>query len=213
MKTKLVLAAIAALAIAAFPALGQSSSALSTQFNADSIRISGLKPRKSAAVVIVSRSMEGYLESVTQISNSFSDDDGDGAITIPMPHGISPRTVVIAVDELTGDYIISTPSEPSRQPAAADNALRRDASGKAFEFHRPAQFLDLLVVRPGAGSWFSSANGIAHVLADGTQEIGVILPFAKMRGHAPAPDRLVANDICIAIDEESFETTVVKERK
>ena len=43
-----------------------------------------------------------------------------------MPHGISPRTVVIAVDELTGDYIISTPQEPSRQTAPADNALKRD---------------------------------------------------------------------------------------
>jgi len=30
-------------------------------------------------------------------------------ISIPMPHGVPPRTVVVAVDELTGDYVISTP--------------------------------------------------------------------------------------------------------
>lgn len=213
MKIKFLLAVTAFLALAAFPVRGQSSSQLATQFNADSIRLTGLKPRKSAAVVIVSRVLEGYLESVTQISDSFSDDDGDGAISIPMPHGVPPRTVVVAVDELTGDYVISTPQEASRQGTAADNAFRRDSSGKAFEFHRAAEFVDMLLVRPGAGSWFSGGNGMVHSLPDGSHETGVILSFSKMKGHAPAPDRLVANDVCIAVDIDTLETVVLKEGK
>lgn len=210
MKIRLFLTATVLSVAAVLPASAQS---LAAQFNGNSIRISGLKPRKSAAVVVVSRTLEGYMDSITEISNSFSDDDGDGAISIPMPKGIPPRTVVVAVDELTGDYVISTPREPSRQPAADDAAIRRDKDGNAIEFHRPAQFVDMLLVRPGAGSWFSSANGKAHVNADGSGETGVVLTFASMKGHAPAPDRLVANDVCIAVDEDTLEAVVLRERK
>lgn len=213
MKSRFVLAAITVAILAALPVSGQNSSTLSAQFNADSIRISGVKPRKSVAVVVVSRVLEGYLENITQISNTFSDDDGDGVISIPMPHGVPSRTVVVAVDELTGDYVISTPQEPSRQGVTSDNAFRRDSEGKAIEFHRPAEFVDMLLVRPGAGSWFSAGNGTLHSLPDGGHETGVVLAFSKMKGRVPAPDRLVANDVCIAVDIDTLETVVLKERK
>jgi len=193
-------------------AAGAEKAQLATRFNSDSIVISGVTPSGSAAVVIVSRSLEGYFENVAKISNSFADDDGDGAVSIPMPNGVPPRTVVVAVDERTGDYIVSTPAEPSHKQVQA-GAFKRDRDGKAIALRRSALATDLVVVRPGAGSWFSYANSTVHVNEDGTQEAGVILSFDGVKGRDPAPKTLTAGDVCIAIDEETLEAVVLKEGK
>jgi len=213
MKSKLFAVALLLAATGKMPAFAQGSP-LNVSYGPTSITVSGVSSKKGAAVVLVSLSRQGYYDHVLQISDSIPDDDRDGSVSIPMAKGIPLATVVVAVDEQNGDYVVSSPTGIVRQRQIAEPELRRDQSGHTAEIHYATTDMDVVVVRPGVGSWFSSAGGRQHIHADGSREVSAIVAVSAMkaRGRADsAPDRLDPNDVLIVVDEQTHEVLVLRE--
>src|SRR6187399_1638695 len=123
MKMRVLAGALLLVAAVTHAAFAQTSS-LTVTYDPASIIISGLASKKGAAVLLVSVTREGYYDHVFQISDSFPDDDRDGSISVPVANIPVGATVVVAVDEQTGNYVVSSPDGRVRQRAVAESELR-----------------------------------------------------------------------------------------
>lgn len=142
------------------------------------------------------------------------DTDGDGQVSLTVENLSAMASVWAIVDFDTGRYAFATPGGLApRAMNVPEHGWR--GGGEHFDLRR--NYLEVLVVRPGAGAWTQSlAEGES---SDGDGQLNTVLrtKLARMqRLHgadaAPAPPVIVPRDLLLIIDPHELDYFVSEAR-
>jgi hypothetical protein len=179
-------------------ATSASAAKVSLKADSNSVVVDSSKSADSMILYGVSVGNHHYLTQVRTVATMLKAKRGGGPLAFDAPDGIPMRSVWAAVDPDSGDYTISArPGYPIHRlelPAAAlhDGLLSIDCSD-----------LDVLLVRPGVGSWTITVHDGGYGDADRRGNGLLTVDFGRARaveGNAEPPQLLKDGDVVVAID-------------
>ncbi|HKS22550.1 MAG TPA: hypothetical protein VJZ76_07120 [Thermoanaerobaculia bacterium] len=177
-----------------------------------SVTISGLTHGGMVTMCSEAREQAGYEKRFIHRDALVTDKSGAGVVSLPV-NGVSDNSIWFAVDNATGAYSMAMPSASPYVPLQLpSNALRRNGKGDLFKVDMPLAIFDLLLVRPGEGSWTGTIgdggplDDDPHPNGRAAAEIGKLKPLGK---SGSTPDKLRKGDVLIGIDHMSLRYFVV----
>ena len=132
------------------------------------------------------------------------DNDQDGSVQFVPPDGVPLRSVWVAVDETSGNYVVgSLPDFPVEETPISGDSFRRNVQNDIEALAEDIPTLVVLLVRPASGAWLE--NGFDGDASDGDGLLNghVLMNFSSgitIDGTASAPHFLKNGDTVIAID-------------
>ena len=207
--------AILVLALAASPLAAQPK----IEFEKDAVVARGVTPGGSVVWFGVIRDRPGWTNRVVRRDALVADSDGDGAVRLDLGLAVAPQSIWTAVDLASGAFAVATPEGmPRREVELPADALRSSARGVVEAIEDARQFLEILVVRPGEGSWTLSAGDGGASDGDLQPDGTIQATLAAMRPAAAtktAPGQLLPGDVVVVVDPrlmEFYVTTFGKAR-
>src|SRR4051812_33379469 len=174
-------------------------------FAADTLRVSGGTSGGAVVLFGVERTVrDDFSEAVTIWNERLTDDDRDGEVSLTLQKPLSPFTVMAAIDESDGRYVIATPGFIPLTIAAAGK-LHPNAKGEPIEFQNAMAYAEAFLVSPGKGAWLAHVFDGTGSDGDGNANGRVSVRFAAMkasrgRPDTPGPDHLLPRDLVIVIN-------------
>jgi hypothetical protein len=204
----IVVVLLALATLAPVTAIANMSVIVSTQL----VTITGLTPGASIALLGVARDTGPYLTHVVTRRELLTDADNDGRIDYPPPAGIALRSMWIVVDVASGETVIATRAGYNPVPmkkVGVGGANSVNLTGNLLDIGRSR--VDILVVRPKHGAWFTIARGRGTEAPDVSGRLRVdvakLHPLAPSFGNAPAA--FTPGDVVFVVDEEELEYSVL----
>jgi hypothetical protein len=182
-------------------------------FEAKAVVVSNVTRGGSITLFSESRVPQQYGPLLFHREGVVADTSGSGEIRLAVD-AVVPTSVWVVVDNVTGLYAVALPEGSKFQPIdVPPNALRRNGKGELFKIDMPLAMLDLLVVRPGQGSW-RGRTGDAGIDDDDHTPDGhtsaVASRLKAFQGSAGPPDKFRKDDVLVGIDPLSLQYFVVK---
>lgn len=169
-----------------------------------SVTVSNVARGGSVILFACSRDVATRAIAVRPRAIALKDDDRDGSIQFAPKEGIAMRSVWIAVDETTGDYVAGAQSEfPLALLSFGAGDLKKDVEGEVAELSVDLPRLVTLIVRPGVGAWAEAAFDGDKNDHDAASNGRLKLNFDDWRtidGKEKAPKHLKHGDVLVAID-------------
>jgi hypothetical protein len=185
-------------------------SVLTIEVHAMDIVVSQIPPGDDVFIFSTGQEPGAYYMRMVQFETTVTDDDHDGIITVAYPHGVSLRSVWVAIDLKSGDMtagrrpgFLLDVSELSRScfKQGANNAL------SSFELDRRS--LEFVLVRPGKGVWRTTVEQGGSADEGGGKDGKLSLSPSHMhksgdKSGSP-PDSFSGGDTVVAIDPYSLQ--------
>lgn len=183
---------------------------LAVTFEPGVVRVSGLAPGGSAALLGVSRVYENLRTSVVRVHELLVDDDADGTVELwfERERVTTPNSVWVAVDAATGVWLTATPPSGELVDGTTLAPAVETVNGGAFlHLALESKSAEILFVRPGEGAWRALASdgawGDGDESRDGRLRV-VREVFRPLAGEAEAPNHWTANDLVVAIEPDTL---------
>lgn len=175
------------------------------------VTVAGVTPGGEVVIVGVAITPIRWSSLTRRYDAVVADTDRDGRVTYAAP----PRStaVWVAVDTSSGAVAAGVPAHQTPQPFDfPPNGLRRAADGKVVKLEGSAQTLEILLVRPGAGAWGSSALDGGRSDSDRVNDGTIRMSLGEMKAIAggAAPEHLRGSDIVVVIDADSLRYAIVQ---
>ena len=205
--TRMVVAilVLAALALGASPLSAQPK----IEFEKDAVVARGVTPGGSVVWFGVTRDRPGWTNRVVRRDALVTDSDGDGVVRLDLGVPVAPQSIWTAVDLPSGAVAVATPEGmPRREVALPVGAFRGSARGVVETVEDARQFLEILVVRPGEGSWTLSVGDGGASDGDLQSDGRIQATLAAMRPAAAtktAPSQLLPGDVVVVVDPRLME--------
>jgi hypothetical protein len=197
--------AILVLALGASPLSAQPK----IEFEKDAVVAHGATPGGSVVWFGVVRDRPGWTNRVVRRDALVTDSDGDGDVRLDLGLPVAPQSIWAAVDLTSGAVAVATPEGmPRREVELPVNALRSSARGVVEAVEDSRQFLEILVVRPGEGSWTISVGDGGASDDDRQSDGNIRAALATMRPAAAtktAPSQLLPGDVVVVVDPRLME--------
>ncbi len=207
--------AMLVLGLAAIPLAAQPK----IDFEKDAVVARGVTPGGSVVWFGVIRDRPGWTNRVVRRDALVADSDGDAVVRLDLGGMTTPQAIWTAVDLGTGAFVVATPEGmPRREVGLPGNSLRPSARGVVETIEDARQFLEILVVRPGEGSWALSVGDGSASDADLQADGNIRAALASMRPvqtAKAAPGQLLPGDVVVVVDPrlmEFYVTTFGKTR-
>ncbi len=197
--------AILVLALAAVPLAAQPK----IEFEKDAVVARGVTQGGSVVWFGVIRDRPGWINRVVRRDALETDSDGDGAVRLDLGRPVAPKSIWAAVDLASGAFAVATPEgTPRREVELPASALRSSAAGVVETIEDARQFLEILVVRPGEGSWTLSVGDGGASDGDLQSDGSIRASLAAMRpaeATKMAPSQLLPGDVVVVVDPRLME--------
>jgi hypothetical protein len=191
--------------------------ALELALGEQDLTVTGLTPGASVVIFEVARVPVEFAGRITSSRTLYEDSDGDGVVSESLEEAVPWRSIWAAVDAATGDVALATPQD---YPLRVLDANRHDLGamldgGKGGGLILgPGEYYELLVVRPGGGSWGATVYDGNPDDLDGEMTMAVAAApdaFQSLTAEEEAPKELQEGDRIVGIDpnEMTVYTVVV----
>lgn len=180
--------------------------AVRISFSAETVRVEGVTSGGDVVIFAATLSQSGGMQTIGRRAEVIADSDGDGAVALTVS-AIPTASVWAAVDFTTGRHSIAAPQGfPLRRMDIPEHGWRRGL--EHFELRRG--YLEVLVVRPGAGAWTLRAAEGGSNDDDGALNATLRTRLSKMhRLHGPdttpRPPVIVPKDFLLVIDPHELD--------
>lgn len=176
----------------------------SLAFEPAAVVASGVTPRGKVVWFSVARETADYAATLVRRDKVLEDEDGDGKVRLDVGRPVPVQSVWIAVDLASGTYAVAAPegSSAAELPMPGRNPGRGEA-GRPDWVEVDRAFLEIAVVRPGAGAWALTLGDGGGSDEDGATDGSITASLARMRslGDSPAaPDRFSPRDVVAVVD-------------
>jgi|GEM_PF-2988452 len=203
-----------AVVVLALPLHAAQTGSMTVSWIGPDVVVSGVTPRGQVSLIVAMHSRDEYRGRFFQANEQLADEDGDGVIRFQTPGDEALSSVVVAIDEKTGEYAAG--SRQGAAPLMSESAysVERDKTGHGVEVHLEAHYANAVVVRPGRGSWRGSIEAAGRRAGEGQFPPGMYIPVAKLQrraGGTPAPDALEPNDLFVVVDQEPLQVLIYRE--
>lgn len=199
---------VALLLLAAFSAAAAppAKDAFRVTFSGATVTASGVAPKASVLFFALGRQYVPWEEGVFKLDAVVPDDDGDGNVTYMMKDvtAIPARSIWAVCNLDTGDLVVTGPG--GYVPVPFDlpgNGMKRGANGQIEKLELiGAEWLEVLLVRPGKGAW----RGVIYDGGEGDEDKvnnrHIQRGFTGLTSLAggDAPDHLTGRDVVVIID-------------
>lgn len=188
---------------------------LALSFGPDGATVSGLSPGDSVAWLALDRRVlasASYLEEHARVT---ADDDGDGAVLLPLAEGIPPQSVWAAVDLASGEPVVAAPSgSRAREIQLPATALQHGAGGRLDRIVKAGRLVHALLVRPEVGSWKLVLGDGGTADDDGQANGSVAFVLSQLEPMTadgpPPPEELAGGDTLVLLDPDDLSYAVVR---
>lgn len=206
-----LIVAVILLSLAPRSAADEKPAALSLTFSSDTVTVANVDGKNEIIAFGIGIGRHGYAALLRHDVQAAVDEDGDGRVSFAV-RDIPARSVWIAVDARSGEYVVATPTgELPRPLIVPSNSWRANLA----DLEIAASYLEVLLVRPGSGAWIlRSADGGIHD-ADGLPDRKIRVRLDRMQkilGEEKGPPHAVPRDLLFAIDPQSLELFVSEAR-
>lgn len=184
------------------PPASLSQSTLTFSWESSPPTVEGVVAGGSVAFLGVAREPLGDSQRVHRVGEVVRAGVGETKVAVPWPDSpVLSRSVWAAVDEATGAFVLSSPSlelipNPSVEPLRAGET----------RLSLPDRWLEVLLVRPGAGHWRGTLGDGSSEDRDGRADGAIELDATSLSPLAgsPALTAWAAGDVLIAINLETL---------
>lgn len=203
-------------AIALFAATGSAAAdekpfGMTLTFGPRAVTVDGVEGTHPIVTIGIGIGSHGYAALLRREVHTAVDEDGDGRVVFEV-RDVPARSVWVTVDGSSGRYVIATPSGEAPGVLSVPADAWRSSHDHA---DLPGTYLELLVVRPGAGAWtLRTADGGAND-SDGVSDRKVRLRpdrMEKLIGEDQGPAQALPKDLLVAIDPQTLEVFVSEAR-
>jgi hypothetical protein len=189
--------------------LGPPASAPPTlAFEADAVTATGLSPGGEAVLFALSREPQGYYTRVVPRSEVLVA-DAAGEARYELGAAVPVRSVWVLAEVASGALAVAAPEGfPLRARELSPGDLRRGPGGRRDRLVQALERLEVLVVRPGVGTWRLSLHDGGSADADGADDGALAAALAELVpvGAAPGPpEEVAAGDRFVAIDPATLD--------
>ncbi len=140
-------------------------------------------------------------------------EDRSGIVRLDLGGPVVPASVWVAVDLATGDFATVSPSGVVNQSDTfLGGGVGRGPGGSGVVSDLRAQ-AELLVVRPGVGSWALALGDGSSEDADGLADGQLTAPLDQMTPLAaapPPPPDFLSGDVVLLVDPRTLEIVVTR---
>jgi len=203
--------------ISLFLTLGAAAAApapLGINIDAQSVTVSNVTPGGSVVLFSCSRVPRARSIAVRPDALVLRDDRHAGVVRATPAGGVPLRSVFIAVDETSGEYVVGgAPGFPLISNPISTDVLRKDANGEIASMFVDTPRLVLLLVRPGVGAWQLKSFDGGPLDHDGAANGHQQLAFEDAQtldGKDKAPKNLKADDVVVAIEPGHLDVSIVR---
>jgi hypothetical protein len=199
--------ALAAVVATAAPAAAQQ---LELEFEPGVVRVTGVEPGGSVALLAVARVYENLQTSVVRVHELLADDDQDGTVEqlFERERVTTPNSIWVAVDVASGAWLVAAPPSGELVDGEALAPAVETVNGGAFQhLALESKSAEVLFVRPGEGAWRALASDGAWGDGDESRDgrLRVVRDvFRPLAGEAEAPNHWTANDLVVAIEPDTL---------
>jgi hypothetical protein len=185
---------ITAPALAQTPATGPALT-----FGQQSVQVQGMTPNGTVVWFGMGLDIVEYSEMRSEVQEP-AVADAQGNSTLEFAADVPPRSVYVAVDLATGAYAVGSPTAftPGRF-AVAPSAILNGAGATPDQLADSADFIHVLLVRPGQGAWAATIGrgGAADQSEPGDPNLRFAIESLQpvTPNAAAAPAKLTSNDI------------------
>jgi hypothetical protein len=183
---------------------------LALEFEPGLVRVSGLAPGGSAALLGVARVYEKLQTSVVRVHELLVDDDADGTVELLFERErvTTPNSIWVAADLASGSWLAAAPPSGALVDGETLAPAVETVNGGAFlHLALESKSAEILFVRPGEGAWRALASdgawGDGDESRDGRLRV-VREVFRPLGGEAAAPNHWTANDLVVAIEPDTL---------
>ncbi len=193
-----------AMAVIALPAWGMAPTIDLPTDTRGEITIGETSGGSTVALIGASRRWNGHGSTLSLVSESLTDDDRDGRVTLSPHSGVSEQSLWIAVDVATGEVNAASPEGAATRAFDLTGAeLRRGPFNELSRIRLTGRQANILLVRPGQGAWHRMVGDRSVYdeddIGDGafTLALDQMVPFV---GNEEAPPFLEGDDVLVILD-------------
>jgi hypothetical protein len=172
------------------------------------VTAAGLTPGGEVVLFALSREPQGYYTRVVPRAEVLVA-DAAGEARYELEAAVPARSVWVVADVASGALAVAAPDDfPLRVVALSPGDLRRGPAGRRDRLVRTLERVELLVVRPGVGTWRLSLHDGGAADADGANDgaLSAALDELVPVGAAPGPpEEVAAGDRFVAIDPATLD--------
>lgn len=170
--------------------------------------VSRVTPGAAVALYVLSRTPREFESRVTRHATILRDDDLDGVVRYDSDAPIAVKTISFAADLASGAFAIGTPPGHPLRELPVKALLRSHLAPGRSALDPEREFYDLLVVRPGTGTWY-------QVIGDGGMHdsdraingsaLGALNTLRPVGSSPAAPAALQRGDVVLIIDSRRMD--------
>jgi len=138
--------------------------------------------------------------------------DSQGHAVLAVPAGVPEQSVWVAVDLKTGAYAQGSPAGFSPGGFALGGGSLDQGAAAADRLLDPADFIHLLLVRPGKGAWAATIGRGGPKDEAGPADGSLKVSFANLEAlvpGVPAPAKLDAKDVLVVTHPRTMEIGIL----
>jgi hypothetical protein len=178
-------------------------------FEKDAVVASGVTPGGKVVWFSVAREISEHTATIVPRQQIVEDEGNDGTVRFELDGDVPFQSIWVAVDLKTGASAIGVPEGyPLRRYTVPAGNLRRGES-KADWIAETRGYVEVLLVRPDKGAWWSPVGDGGIDDDDGVYDGHLVasLPrLEKVEGSTEqAPGSFAANDVVVIVDPNAME--------
>jgi len=182
-------------------------------FEQKAVVVEDVTPGGRVAIYGVAHDFRAVLPELLRWARELADEDRDGSVTFELPRQVPTDSQWFVVDVSTGALTAASPrgDDPRERPFDGPGIVDSHAAARgALRVRR--EMADVLVVRPGAGSWLLLAGDGAGGDADETPDgfiSGELANFQSVSRPQLTPAAFAHADVAIVVDPFSLEYSIL----
>lgn len=187
---------------------------LTVVFDGTQVVVREATPQGGIAVVSIARVSTGWVNRVDTLATLVTDSDGDGIAILELDEPAVDRSIWAVVDVTSGEAIVVSPGMAGIPlEVEALELVKRGQGGVFNELGDDREVLDLAVVRPGEGAWFTRAwdGGTNDQDHQSNGRIRIKLQnMEAMDGSSARLNVFDVGDVLIGLNRQTFEFYAVQ---
>lgn len=199
------LIALLASVVAPLLTFADEAASLVVSYSGRTVFVAGATAGEPVVIFGMSRQMVGW-DTIARNYAFVAHAAADGSVTSEQPEEITDRTVLVAVDYITGRRAFTGgKSQQTLRTLPAESLKKRDGE---YEFvDMSGSWVEVLCVRPRHGAWQMFLTDGAALDRDGRHDNRTTISAVDMKslyGDAPTPKKFRKGDVVVVIEPRAL---------